>query len=65
MKALLDAGLLHGDCLTVTGRTIAENLAEIAPPDLDGKILHRRTTRCIPPAGSPSCAVRWPPRARW
>ena len=40
MKALLDAGLLHGDCLTVTGRTMAENLAEIAPPDPDGKIIH-------------------------
>ena len=39
MKALLDAGLLHGDCLTVTGRTMAENLAEIDPPDPDGKIL--------------------------
>jgi dihydroxy-acid dehydratase len=39
MKALLDAGLLHGDCLTVTGRTVAENLADIAPPDPDGKIL--------------------------
>ncbi|WAX57895.1 dihydroxy-acid dehydratase [Jatrophihabitans cynanchi] len=40
MKALLDAGLLHGDCLTVTGRTIAENLHEVAPPDPDGKIIH-------------------------
>ena len=40
MKALLDAGLLHGDCLTVTGKTMADNLAEIAPPDPDGKILH-------------------------
>ncbi|KNX36674.1 dihydroxy-acid dehydratase [Luteipulveratus halotolerans] len=39
MKALLDAGLLHGDCLTVTGKTVAENLADIAPPDLDGKVL--------------------------
>ena len=39
MRALLDAGLLHGDCLTVTGRTMAENLADIAPPDLDGKVL--------------------------
>ena len=39
MKALLDAGLLHGDCLTVTGKTVAENLADIAPPDPDGKIL--------------------------
>jgi len=40
MRALLDAGLLHGDVLTVTGRTMAENLAEIAPPDPDGKIIH-------------------------
>jgi dihydroxy-acid dehydratase len=39
MRALLDAGLLHGDCLTVTGRTIAENLADISPPDPDGDIL--------------------------
>lgn len=39
MKALLDAGLLHGDCLTVTGKTVAENLAEINPPDPDGKVL--------------------------
>ena len=33
MKALLDAGLLHGDALTVTGKTIAENLHDVAPPD--------------------------------
>jgi dihydroxy-acid dehydratase len=34
MKILLDAGLLHGDCLTVTGLTLAENLAEVKPyPD--------------------------------
>jgi dihydroxy-acid dehydratase len=39
MKALLDAGLMHGDCLTVTGRTMAENLAAIAPPDVDGNII--------------------------
>jgi dihydroxy-acid dehydratase len=39
MKALLDAGLMHGDCLTVTGKTVAENLAAIAPPDPDGKVL--------------------------
>jgi dihydroxy-acid dehydratase len=39
MKALLDAGLLHGDCMTVTGKTMAENLADIAPPDPDGKVL--------------------------
>jgi dihydroxy-acid dehydratase len=39
MKALLDAGLLHGDTLTVTGKTMAENLAGINPPDPDGKII--------------------------
>lgn len=31
MKILLDAGLLHGDCLTVTGKTLAENLADVVP----------------------------------
>jgi len=39
MKALLDAGLIHGDALTVTGKTVAENLADINPPDPDGKII--------------------------
>ena len=36
MRELLDAGLLHGDCLTVTGRTMAENLAALDPPAPDG-----------------------------
>ncbi len=40
LRALLDAGLLHGDTLTVTGKTMAENLAEIKAPDPDGKVLH-------------------------
>jgi dihydroxy-acid dehydratase len=39
MKELLDAGLLHGDCVTVTGKTIAENLAEVAPPAPDGSVV--------------------------
>jgi dihydroxy-acid dehydratase len=39
MKALLDAGLMHGDVMTVTGKTMAENLAGINPPDPDGKII--------------------------
>jgi dihydroxy-acid dehydratase len=43
LRALLDAGLLHGDALTVTGKTMAENLAEIAPPDPDGAIIHAMT----------------------
>jgi len=50
MKALLDAGLLHGDCLTVTGQTMAENLAAIAPPDPDGKVL-RALDNPIHPTG--------------
>jgi dihydroxy-acid dehydratase len=40
MKELLDAGLLHGDCLTVTGRTVAENLAALDPPAPDGDVVH-------------------------
>ena len=40
MKMLLDAGVLHGDCLTVTGKTIAENLAAIDPPAPDGDVVH-------------------------
>jgi dihydroxy-acid dehydratase len=39
MQALLDAGLLHGDCLTVTGKTVAENLADIDPPAVDGNVV--------------------------
>src|SRR3954462_1522190 len=50
MKALLDASLLHGDCLTVTGQTMAQNLAHIAPPDPDGKVL-RALTNPIHPTG--------------
>ncbi|MDH6533221.1 dihydroxy-acid dehydratase [Aurantimicrobium minutum] len=39
MKALLDAGLLHGDALTVTGKTLAENLAEMNLMPLDGEVI--------------------------
>jgi dihydroxy-acid dehydratase len=39
MRALLEAGLMHGDALTVSGRTIGEELSELAPPDLDGTVL--------------------------
>ena len=66
MRHLLDAGLLHGDCLTVTGKTMAENLAAIDPPAPDGgrhppavrphprRRRHRRARR-----------LAWRPRARW
>ena len=45
LKILLDAGYLHGDALTVTGKTMAENLADINPPFPDGVVVH--------PANSP------------
>ena len=40
LRELLDAGLLHGDCLTVTGKTLAENLAALDPPAPDGEVVH-------------------------
>ncbi|MHB1923814.1 MAG: dihydroxy-acid dehydratase [Acidimicrobiales bacterium] len=43
MRELLEAGLLHGDCLTVTGRTLAENLADLDPPAPDGSVIHPLT----------------------
>ncbi|MGV0993913.1 MAG: dihydroxy-acid dehydratase [Mycobacterium sp.] len=51
MKALLDAGLLHGDVMTVTGKTMAENLAGINPPDLDGKVLRAMNNPIHPTGG--------------
>lgn len=51
MRALLDAGLLHGDALTVTGSTVAENLADIAPPDPDGKVLRAMGAPIHPTGG--------------
>jgi dihydroxy-acid dehydratase len=43
MRALLEADLLHGDCLTVTGSTVAENLAEVPPAAVDGAVIRRLT----------------------
>ena len=39
LRILLDAGYLHGDTLTVTGKTMAENLADINPPLADGSVI--------------------------
>jgi dihydroxy-acid dehydratase len=50
MKALLDAGLIHGDSLTVTGKTVAENLAGMNVPGLDGEVL-RPLDRPLHPTG--------------
>ncbi|WP_277453546.1 dihydroxy-acid dehydratase [Janibacter sp. DB-40] len=44
MRVLLDAGLLHGDAMTVTGRTVAQNLAHLDPPLPDGSVLHTAAT---------------------
>ena len=54
MKELLDAGLLHGDCMTVTGKTLAENLKDLvfdAPPTADGEVVVP-LERAIEPAGT-------------
>ena len=40
LRELLEAGLLHGDCRTVSGRTLAEDLAELDPPRPDGRVVH-------------------------
>ncbi|WP_374970007.1 dihydroxy-acid dehydratase [Terrabacter sp. BE26] len=50
MKTLLEAGLLDGDCLTVTGKTMAENLDEINPPHIDGRVI-REMSRPIHKTG--------------
>jgi dihydroxy-acid dehydratase len=49
LKALLDGGLLHGDCMTVTGRTMAENLADVVFP-LDQDVVFP-VTRALSPTG--------------
>ena len=51
MKALLDAGLIHGGCTTVTGRSVAENLAELDPRDLDGEVVHKLSNPLHPTGG--------------
>ncbi|WP_373693209.1 dihydroxy-acid dehydratase [[Mycobacterium] holstebronense] len=51
LKTLLEAGLLHGDCMTVTGKTMAENIAELNPPVVDGKVLHALTNPIHPTGG--------------
>ena len=68
MKHLLDAGLLHGDVMTVTGRTMAENLAAIEPPGPDGVVVHPWMRRSTPRAASWCSGARWHRRAassRW
>jgi dihydroxy-acid dehydratase len=40
MRELLETGLLHGGCMTVTGKTVADNLSALAPPAPDGRVVH-------------------------
>ena len=64
MKAMLDEGLLHGDALTVTGKTLAENLARPRPrPGRRQGHPHVRQPDPRRPAASRSCTDRSPPRA--
>ena len=49
MKALLDGGYLHGDCITVTGKTIAENLKDVKVPS--GQNVIRTTANAFSPTG--------------
>lgn len=43
MKLLLNAKMLHGDCITVTGKTLAQNLAKVAPPQKNQDVIHQLT----------------------
>ncbi len=52
MKELLDAGLLHGDCLTVTGATVAENLAALEIPAPDGAVVRPLAEPIHPEGGT-------------
>ncbi|HTV11804.1 MAG TPA: dihydroxy-acid dehydratase [Acidimicrobiales bacterium] len=51
MRELLEAGLLHGDCLTVTGQTVAQNLQELSPAAPDGQVVHPLTEPLHPDGG--------------
>jgi len=51
LRALLDAKLLHGDCLTVTGKTMAENLENLAPQKADGEVLYSTKAPFSPSGG--------------
>ena len=52
MKYLLDNGYLHGDCLTVTGKTLAENLAEVAPMEFEDQDVIYPTNKALKTSGN-------------
>lgn len=49
MKMLLEAGLVHGDCMTVTGRTVAENLKDVPLPAADQDVVFPLSNPLAPP----------------
>jgi dihydroxy-acid dehydratase len=51
LKLLLDEGLLHGDCITVSGRTMAEELERLDPPAVDGEVVHPLSAPLHPKGG--------------
>ncbi|MGH9029822.1 MAG: dihydroxy-acid dehydratase [Acidimicrobiales bacterium] len=51
MRELLEAGLINGDCLTVSGKTVAENLEELDAPPPDGEVIHRLSNPIHPGGG--------------
>ena len=51
LKLLLDEGLLHGDCITVSGRTMAEELERLDPPGVDGEVVHPLSAPLHPVGG--------------
>ena len=52
MKYLLDNGYLHGDCLTVTGKTLAENLAEVVPMEFEDQDVIYPTNKALKTSGN-------------
>ena len=52
LKFLLDNGFLHGDCMTVTGKTLAENLADVAPMEFESQDVIYPTDKALKPSGN-------------
>ena len=66
MKYLLERGFLHGDCMTVTGKTLAENLADAAAAQRRAsRSSSRSRSRSCRAGTSASCAATWRPTGRW
>ncbi len=64
LQLLLDNGLLHGDVMTVSGKTLAESLADYGAAKPDGVWCTTSTARCTTDGVSPYCTDRWRPMGR-